>query len=206
MTPAEKRLIQKAIEWRRAIPGRDRDAKLTIELEAVIWGLIVSCPQCNTETHTCPGCGAWLAHGETDCGEHDEPQPEPVSASLVATAELSAALERKRSEPTWHPLTMQHVRPGDRVRPRGNLNAEAEITVTARWWPPTGDARGRGSWHVIAGEKHWDDHVVQHGECVVELNGDGRARFLPPEMEIEILIAPAEVASIEALGGWEQRA
>jgi hypothetical protein len=329
MTPREKTVIQKAIEWRRNLPGRSRDLKLTIELEQAIWDLIISCDACNYGGHLCPGCGADVPHGDTACSACDESAPvvaaEPAAVAVTPSPErehlrtqlqeigqgtlqewmrivdltdaanidfqtrvtwqdhqgacfvgerplsseygafritvqvedldpVQSALETDErpmhfgdnertlcgkfsglvyaytsaesdvtcpeclerlanSAPTagleseWLPLTMQHVRPGDWVRPAGNTDPAAEITITQRYWPPTDDAR---SWHVTDdGTRdryaHMNDHVVQHGECAVELNDDGRIRFLPPEMEIEIFMAPAEHSAIEALG-WENRA
>lgn len=313
MTPREKSVIQKAIEWRRNLPGRSRDLKLTIELEQAIWDLIVSCDACNYGGHLCPGCGTDVPHGDTACSACDESAPavDPMQVQCVTPSQerellrtqlqeigqgtlqewmrivdltdvadiqfqarvswqdddgnclvgespysdeygafritvqvedlgpvppigpendlgvygigdefegmpVSATREQRVEqrgrdmaglESEWLPLTMQHVRPGDRVRPAGNTDPAAEITITQRYWPPTDDAR---SWHVTDdGTRdryaHMNDHVVQHGECAVELNGDGRIRFLPPEMKIEIFMPPAEHSAIEALG-WENRA
>lgn len=251
MTPEERAVINTAIEWRRAIPGRDRDIKLTIELERVIWELIISCQQCNTETHRCGGCGAVVDHGEYACPDCEEPprlnvpastasvndpyvpgsafaelvrpeieamgnpirdlaiqqgiipaEPEIHTASTVATAELSAALERQRDELVWHPRTMKDARKGDRIRPAGS-DMPNGTAVTDRYWPTTPDASDRGTWHVVPGAKHWDDHVVQPGEVWLCLDG-GAPRNVDPNFPIEILLTRAEIAAIELLG-WDNR-
>lgn len=114
-----------------------------------------------------------------------------------------AQIEEVREEPPqWYARTMADVRPGDLIRP---TTSEAQAHVTARCWPPTDDARGRGSWHVIEGSGgHWDDHVVQPGECCVHLDGAGH-RLFRPTFAVEILLSPSEVQAIELLGGWEHR-
>lgn len=248
MTPEERAVINTAIEWRRAIPGRTRDIKLTIELERVIWELIISCQQCNHDTHRCGGCGAEVGHGEYTCSDCEEPprlnvpastagvndplvyahdphcnaqheagpqacplpEPEIHTASTVATAELSAALERQRDELIWHPRTMKDARKGDQIRPAGS-DMPNGTAVTDRYWPPQPAVptrhgplpADRDTWHVVPGAKHWDDHVVQPGEVWLCLDG-GAPRNVDPDFPIEILLTRAEIAAIELLG-WDNR-
>lgn len=119
-----------------------------------------------------------------------------------------AQIAEMEERPQWYARTMSDVRPGDRILPgvsdKHDLKPEG-FKVTARCWPPTDDARGRGSWHVIEGsDGHWSDHVVQPGECCVHLDGAGH-RLFRPTFAVEILLAPSEMQAIELLGGWENR-
>lgn len=110
-----------------------------------------------------------------------------------------SALDAPRGQ--WVLRTWRDVRSRDYVRMPGT-----EITsgITHRLWPPTDDERGRRSWHMVAGEKHWDDHVVQPGECVVVLEGETTPRFMNPSAPVEILLTQNEESAINALG-WENR-
>lgn len=138
------------------------------------------------------------------------PEPEIHTASTVATAELSAALERQRDELIWHPRTMKDARKGDQIRPAGS-DMPNGTAVTDRYWPPQPAVptrygplpADRDTWHVVPGAKHWDDHVVQPGEVWLCLDG-GAPRNVDPDFPIEILLTRAEIAAIELLG-WGNR-
>jgi len=285
MTPEERAVINAAIQWRRAIPGR-RTA-LTVDLEALIWQLIVRCAACNYERHICPGCGANIGHGETACAAcSDGPREDRLSGELIPAGQ-DAELERQGREiageiylfgsdahggpmsgegpvnvingcnwprmqcvghqppaaecnncapvlagasvdrvdgsdltepcvdcgevrTVWHPRPLRDVRKGDVIRPAGT---DAQSTVTDRYWPPQpatrnpdgsdGLPKDRGVWHVVPGEQHWDDHVVQPGEVVICLDG-GEPRNMAPDFAVEILLDPAEIAAIDAIG-WDNR-
>ncbi len=132
-----------------------------------------------------------------------------ASATLMLTealAQIYGPVEIEE-QPQWYARTMADVRPGDLIRPKPGT---PESRVTARCYPvaPTRmgqTARDRGSWHVIEGSGgHWDDHVIQPGECCVHLDGAGH-RLFRPTFGVEILLAPSEVQAIELLGGWEHR-
>jgi len=116
-------------------------------------------------------------------------------------------LEVGNNQPVWVKRTMTDVRPGDMIRPAGK--DIAGMRVTARCWPPATSeskqtARDRGSWHVVEGSGgHWDDHVLQPGECCVHLDGAGH-RLFKPTFAVEIQLTPSEVAAIELLG-WNNR-
>lgn len=116
-------------------------------------------------------------------------------------------LERGNNQPIWVARTMTDVRPGDTIRPAGM--DIAGMRVTARCWPPAAakdkqTSRDRGSWHVIEGSGgHWDDHVIQPGECCVHLDGAGH-RLFKPTFKVEIQLTASEVAAIELLG-WDNR-
>lgn len=114
-------------------------------------------------------------------------------------------IEMAADEPVWTPRMMADVRRGDRIRPTGSTDPAHEMDVTDRYWPPTSDASDRDTWHVTAGKWHREDHEVQPGECCVVLGTDPRPRFFDPAMKVDIRVTPAELAAIEALGGWSER-
>lgn len=181
MTPEEKAVVQAAIKSRYAgLAGLPIPSD---ELRVAIDELIISCPDCNTDRHTCPGCGANLPHGDVACGDCIPDERHDVV--------------RRR----WVLRTWRDVRADDVVRMPGT---EITSSIAHRLWPPTDDERGRRSWHMVAGEKHWDDHVVQPGECVVVLQGETAPRFMNPSAPVEILLTPDEESAINALG-WENR-
>lgn len=111
----EKRVVQLAIEMRNEMQGRhtrmareDTSARFLAGVNALIYG----CPECNTERHVCPGDGNPVGHGDTDCGEHDEPQ----------------------EELQWVLRTWQDVRVGDRVRmPGTDITATVAGAVLMPW-------------------------------------------------------------------------
>lgn len=146
--------------------------------------------------------GAIYAEPDPTCRDGDH------SAECLAQPESYPCMAAPIEEPPqWYARTMADVRPGDTIRPTGHPNGtspSAWSVCTARCWPPTDDVRGRGSWHVIEGGGHWDDHVIQPGECCVHLDGAGH-RLFRPTFGVEILLAPSEVQAIELLGGWEHR-
>ena len=137
-----------------------------------------------------------------DPAEIAEPYPLDEAGALRRSEEDE---RRGAGLPVWIERTMADVRRGDRIRMPGQ--AGTEMDVRDRYWPPSempyrnGDT---GTWHVVAGEKHWDDHVVQPGECCVVLGDDPRPRFFPPTMPVEIELTAAELAVIESFG-WTDR-
>lgn len=117
-------------------------------------------------------------------------------------AEYHGACVNCCDELIWHPRTMKDARKGDQIRPAGS-DMPNGTAVTDRYWPTTPDASDRGTWHVVPGVKHWDDHVVQPGEVWLCLDG-GAPRNVDPDFPIEILLTRAEIAAIELLG-WDNR-
>lgn len=147
-----------------------------------------------------PHCNAQHEAGPQAC---PPPEPEIHTASTVATAELSAALERQRDELIWHPRTMKDARKSDQIRPAGS-DMPNGTAVTDRYVPAAPGYSDRGTWHVVSGgAKYWDDHVVQPGEVWLRLDG-GAPRNVDPDFPIEILLTRAEIAAIELLG-WDNR-
>lgn len=63
MTPEEKRIVQVAIQHaHERVPIR-------VDLSDAIQALFHACDACNTNTHSCGGCGAETLHGDSDCGQ-----------------------------------------------------------------------------------------------------------------------------------------
>lgn len=84
----------------------------------------------------------------------------------------------------WVSSTLEHVRPGDVIRPAGST---AESVVAERYYSPTNDARGRNSWHMVPGEKHWNDRVVQESEVCISFASDPtHFMFMRPDFPVEI--------------------
>ncbi len=102
---------------------------------------------------------------------------------------------------TWVTRTWADVRQGDTVRMPGT---EQTTTVFDRYWPAE---KGRaGSWHMVTGEKHWDDRLVQPGECcVVIVSPSSGARFMNPAAPVEIMMTDEELEAIQLLGSWDER-
>lgn len=90
MTPEERRVLDLAIEWGRAVEFKQDTVQLLTSLEEAAWALILACPQCNTDRHRCPGCGAPIGHTATDCGTGctDDPHQDAVEVA----AEMVVAL------------------------------------------------------------------------------------------------------------------
>lgn len=176
MTPEEKAVIQAAIEWRTAIPGHDIHQVLA--LQEATWSLITSCPQCNQGGHTCPGDGNSIAHGEADCGQHDDCSSEHG----IGHDTCPKCWVRKNGGPrsTWKPATFSDLLPGDRAR-----IGQEETTVTRV---------SRDQWH--AKDRQWvddngkvRDHMTpwEHEELRIDFTVNPGMRVYPPDVECEIL-------------------
>ncbi len=101
-------------------------------------------------------------------------------ANVTCSECIESIKSQPEEPPQWYARTMTDVRPGDTIRPLSQrTTAEAESRVTARCYSVAParagqTARDRGSWHVIEGSGgHWDDHVLQPGECCIHLDGAG---------------------------------
>lgn len=159
MTPEERAVIQAAIEWRTAIPGRDQ--RQVMALQDAAWSLITSCPQCNQGGHTCPGDGNWIAHGETDCGQHDDPHQDAVEAAMAETY---------GAEQEWLPAAFGDLLAGDRIR-----IGQQETIVTRTSRP--------AEWHTAnGGRRRWD-----HVELRMDLEANPGMQQYPPDTACEVL-------------------
>ncbi len=225
MTPEEKAVIQAAIEWRRAIPGRTRDVWQTIELEEKIWNLIIRCNECNAGGHVCPGDGNPIGHGDTDCGEHDDDEPRECNncAPLRAGASVdrvdgsdlttpcvecgaveTITVSQEGAELIWVPRTWADVRAGDTVRMPGTDSTARVVSAVHRAWhvhPAADEYRPNempANWsEVYVGLRPLDSEAPEDVPCT---------RYsMDPAGPIEIQATQAEVDAIEMLGGWPAR-
>lgn len=202
MTPEEKAVIQKAIEWRQAIPGRSRDIKLGIELEAVIWKLIESCERCNYARHECPGCGAGLEHGDLVCEDCDAApdQDDPITGEPIPAGQ-NAELERmgrEIAEAIWSRAVIAEVRPGDRIRIAGNSDS-AEVVEGISW---------KLRWHVHPAANPYQPQESRADWTELKVRFEGRAElisFTKPDFPIEIETTQTEADAVQLLGGWGAR-
>lgn len=120
---------------------------------------------------------------------------EPTEAAMIRAAQKAFT-----EQPAWILRTWADVRRGDTVRLPGT---EHTATIADRYVSTGEDRLGRG-WHVIAAPKHWDDHIVQPGECWLLFEGESTPRNMDPAKPVELLLTPAEVQAIEVIG-WEHR-
>lgn len=81
MTPEERAVVQAAIRAHRASPLSSVFA-LPGSLGATVQTLILSCNECNTDTHRC-GCGNVLQHGDTVCWEHECLPPDMTCSECI---------------------------------------------------------------------------------------------------------------------------
>lgn len=112
---------------------------------------------------------------------------------------LAHEMEAEEQGPVWVLRSWRDVVAGDVVRMPGT---EVTANITARLRHPSEDPLGR-SWHMVAGEKHWDDVLVQPGQVCVSLDG-GAPRFMKPELPVEIGLPPAIATAADVLD-WEAR-
>ncbi len=97
--------------------------------------------------------------------------------------------------PAWVERTWADVVDGDTVRPPGtDLSFMVNGPVI------------RAPWHVhpAANEYRPNEMPAEWSEIRVRFVGDPELRFMRPDAPVEILLAPSELAAIEALG-WENR-
>lgn len=89
MIPEEKAVIEAAITAHQI--GREPSVAESTILRQAVHALIFACPECNTDRHTCPGCGDNIGHTETACTVCSDP-------------------------PRWYPRTYADVCTGDTIR------------------------------------------------------------------------------------------
>jgi hypothetical protein len=182
MTPEERAVINAAITWRNELGLRGIFSSVGPDgpLHAAVDALIYSCPQCNTETHICPGCGENVGHGEGACDRCErESLPYDVPDELL-----------------WAARTLVDVRAGDRIRLAG---VEAYVVTL-----------DRSDWHMREGAGgHWDDVPHEHTLIRARLDYPGSdperiMEFHDPTLAIDIQLTRGELDAIE-LFGWENR-
>lgn len=183
MTPEEKAVIEAAITAHQI--GREPSVAESTILRQAVHELIFACPECNTDRHTCPGCGDNIGHTETMClcCEREQlPYEVPIN-----------------EEPQWYPRTYADVCTGDTIRhtPTAPPAKVLSCSIEAR--------------HVKNGGtgKHWDDTAVEHMLTRVRLDYPGnetpdRIFDIPSALPVEILLTAEEFRAIELLG-WGNR-
>lgn len=187
MTPEEKAVVQAAIEA-HGIGHLPSTAQETI-LRQAVHALIFSCEECNAGGHTCPGDGDSIAHGESNCGKHDEPKhagadgacPDygstldpcpPGCASGTCVANLRA--------PEWLPATFADCIVGDRVR-LGQEETTVRDTNALLW-----HARNR-EWTDDAGKTRDHQTPWEHTVLRMDLEANPGMHEYPAGTACEIL-------------------
>jgi len=78
----------------RALPSlNDVVGQYLKELDSAIEGQQVSCPECNSARHTCPGCGTSVEHGKVacpECGAKEYPVQRTTWSRVVAGDQVAA--------------------------------------------------------------------------------------------------------------------
>lgn len=243
MTPEEKALVQAALELRYCVDmgtagtatyglsvaqrreglvNRPADGLRIGRLLDAADALIYSCNECNTNTHTCPGDGNPIGHGDTACAEHgssgsrtksiasapvEQVAPDEAVRKLVAGWNRAGALANdyieimSRSDPEWVAADMSFARPGDMLR----LNGEEALVekVHASDW--NGDIREYT--HRETGETRHYLEPRPHHEMRVKLAGMPNALTFerPGEVKLDILMSSerAAIFEMQKLGGIE---
>ncbi len=205
MTPEEKAVVQAAILERSDLGRMFARTELTLAVDA----LIRACPSCNRGGHVCPGDGNGIAHGETDCGQHDDEDPgdlkqwpasdclncDPLLAGASSTrVDGTGAGEVPRHcdhDLDWLPAIFGQLLPGDLAR-IGTMPARVTRVHRGQW-----HAKDR-QWIDDAGKVR--DHMTlwEHEELRIDLTANPGMHVYPPDTACEIL-AGAERAAILAL-------
>lgn len=149
MTPEEARVLDLAIEWGRAVEFKQDTVQLLTSLEEAAWALILACPQCNTDRHRCPGCGAPIGHTATDCGNDCTGDSGPLSArpcpkcdvTLFASGKCpdceqyypKAEFRPPTGAPTWEKAVIWDALAGDKIRAGSEADGWTEGEVTRRY-------------------------------------------------------------------------
>jgi hypothetical protein len=185
MTPEEKAVVQAAIEAHQI--GREPSVAQQNILRTAVHQLIFNCPECNQGGHTCPGDGNWIAHGESDCGQHDECQCSRTERAYCHAENCHGGADIKE----WHPATFADCLAGDRIR-IGDQESDVLWTtgpqrfhVRNREW--TGDD-GKVRDHTVG---RWD-----HIELRMDLSANPGRREYVPFTECEILCTPERAAAL----------
>ncbi len=139
----------------------------------------------------------WLQLEATDGSGHAKAFKVSVHASEFVPSDVFPSAPEE--EPEWVLRTWADVRVGDVVRPPGT---DLRFTVAVAAHAP---------WHVhpAANQYRPNEMPAEWSEVRVRFHEEdsasgGQLRLMNPAAAVEILLAPGEVAAIEALG-WENR-
>lgn len=104
--------------------------------------------------------------------------------------------EVDETDARWIPRTWVDVRRGDTVRLPGTEHTAKVAGVSSVL-----------GWHVHpdADPYHPERSIVEWTALNIAFEGETEGRVIDPAKPVEILLTPAEVAAIEALGGWKHR-
>lgn len=129
MTPEEKAVIDAAITWAH----RTESPTSHLILEKAVQALIYACPQCNTDTHRCPGCGESIGHTATDCGK--DCTEDPMNRRTATTYPCWECLN-----PGEDPAPWCNCRPGEEPCEgpcRHRAHEPEDCPNVPRTWEPT---------------------------------------------------------------------
>ena len=102
--------------------------------------LIYVCETCNSGGHTCPGDGNPIKHGQSDCGQHDEPEWVPTTWRYVLKGD-EVRLGESEAEVMASNVGDWHVDASDYWRPKAWEHTEVKVQLRHTgdlWlpWPP----------------------------------------------------------------------
>lgn len=196
MTPEEKAVIQAAIALVYGTPESQSDSALLL---AAVDALIFACPQCNQGGHTCPGDGESVAHGETDCGKHDEQSYRGLNClncdSLVASVTRVDGTEEGEPArdcehgPRWLSAAFADCLAGDRIR-IGQEETVVRQAGTQKW-----HARNR-EWTDDAGKTRDHQTPWEHTVLRMDLEANPGMHEYPAGTACEILCDAERKASL----------
>lgn len=226
MTSEEKAVIQAAIRFYRAHEfGRDQLGSALIEagqgFDEAVRALIHSCPDCNHDTHRCPGCGLPIQHLDGACRKCTERVEQEAREHLTGVkppykvgdtvtvggieftkhAELPDVEMTVSSPLSWVRRTWLDVRMGDRVRlPGTDSTAYVKHCVHRKWNVDT--------LNPAYSEYRPGDFLLRwkevHVTLIMPAEAGKRVIDFPPNGPIDIELSAAEVSAIETIG-WENR-
>lgn len=214
-------VVDAAIMWYHARGNQDLDQVLEAKAALVraTQNLIYSCPECNTDTHRCPGCASPIGHFQDAC-----PQCEDDSTSSIV---------RIKPDTTTYPCIECITDPTEDPRSWCDCGGNREMGECAppcvqrahivqdcpngppAWTPATfaeclaGDRirldgeettvirSSRGEWHADSSDSY-HPRPWPHEELRLELEANHEAGLIqyPAEMAIEILCTPARRAAL----------
>jgi hypothetical protein len=162
MTPEEKAVIEAAMDGQGV--GEWPTTAQQTRLRQAVHALIFSCPECNAGGHTCPGDGNPIGHTQTDCGDHDETHPEPLTGAVASE---------------WVPATLVQCLAGDHIR-IGTDETDVLRSSSGIWHADNSDA--------------WQPKKWNHLELRMELVANPGFQEYPPNTPCEILCTPERKA------------
>lgn len=219
MTPEETAVVVAALKYVDSPFADNAD-----ELSEAVQALIYSCPDCNHDTHRCPGCGLHIWHGQKDCGRGCTDAPLPPTrfagpcpecgcqgghratcrySGRIAPPPDDKQLKREAErEPIWVECTWRDVRTGDLVRLPHNPSVSPSRVASAVLQ----------GWHVDPRSSEYRPAPLEHSTVRVTLADPASGSFLgsylmDPDKPIEIQAHLSDLHAARTLGVdfWESR-